>query len=75
MDGKRQGPGMLTDLLGNVYEGDFVDDEKEGIGIYKLANGNKYEGEFKAGKSHGHGLFFFLLEKKQITKTEMCNNR
>ena len=38
---------------GDIYEGEWLDDELEGYGVRVNANGDKYEGHFKEGKSHG----------------------
>ena len=42
---------------GDVYEGDYLNDQKTGKGIYKWANGNVYEGDFLNGQLTGKGIF------------------
>ena len=32
--------------VGNMYEGDFVMDERDGFGVYRWADGSMYEGQF-----------------------------
>lgn len=52
---KKHGKGILTFKNGDVYKGDFEEDEMEGYGEYKSVNGEKYIGEFKKGKRNGRG--------------------
>ncbi len=42
---------------GDVYEGEWVNDEKDGKGVYKYANQDYYEGYFNKGKRNGKGFF------------------
>ena len=49
--------GVLCDIKGNIYEGDFEKGKFEGYGHYKMSNGDTYIGEFKEGKFHGKGQY------------------
>ena len=46
---KRHGVGKLILASGNVYEGQFIDDEMTGVGVYTWKDGSKYTGEFVKG--------------------------
>lgn len=56
---KKHGKGILTMINGDLYKGDFENDEMEGYGEYKHENGDNYVGEFKKSKRNGRGLFKF----------------
>ena len=53
--------GILTWPNGDIYEGEYKDDNRNGFGIYKYSNGNRYEGEFKNDKQHGKGKITFKI--------------
>ena len=40
---------------GDVYEGDWKNDQRTGKGILKYHDGDVYEGEFNKGKKEGKG--------------------
>ena len=42
---------------GDVYQGDYLNDERHGKGYYQYANGDAYEGGFIKGKLHGTGQY------------------
>ena len=47
----RNGKGKMTyAATGDVYEGDFLNDEITGLGVYTYANGDVYEGSLMNGK-------------------------
>lgn len=56
---KACGKGRRTYDNGNVYEGDFENDNMHGHGTYTFANGRVYVGEWVAGKPEGHGTMSF----------------
>ena len=41
------GKGRLIHHDGDIYEGDWVDDQAEGVGKYAKLEGHVYEGEWK----------------------------
>ena len=48
---------IYTWANGDIYEGDFQDDQRHGKGIFTCANGDKYEGAWLYDKRHGQGIF------------------
>jgi uncharacterized caspase-like protein len=57
--GKRQGQGIQTLGNGDVFEGEFVDDNPNGKGILRLASGDTYEGQMVRGQIEGVGVYKF----------------
>jgi hypothetical protein len=45
--------------VGDVYEGEYVNEKKHGKGKYTSANGDVYEGDFVEGKKCGQGMFTY----------------
>jgi hypothetical protein len=52
--------------LGDLYEGNWVNDKMEGKGIYYYSNGERYEGELKSDKVNGTGTYFYADGSKYI---------
>ena len=50
------GPG---DFYGDVYVGEWKDDQLHGQGTYTHTSGDQYVGEFKDGERHGQGTFTY----------------
>jgi hypothetical protein len=50
---------LLLCSSGDVYEGQYQDEEKHGTGKYTSANGDAYEGTFVHGKKSGKGVFTY----------------
>ena len=42
---------------GDIYEGEWIDDEIKGEGIYNFKNGDRFEGLFLNGKEHINGKY------------------
>lgn len=42
---------------GNVYVGDYVNDQRTGRGTFTFADGDVYEGEYVNGQRTGHGTY------------------
>ena len=42
---------------GDIYDGEYKDDQQNGNGLYTWQNGDKYQGNFLNEEKHGHGLF------------------
>jgi hypothetical protein len=60
--------GKDTKWAGDVYEGDFKNNDKEGKGVYTWSKegpdaGEVYDGEWKNGKQHGIAIYTFPSEK------------
>ena len=49
--------GRGVDANGDVYEGDWVSNQRSGYGCLAYANGDRYVGEFRAHRPHGVGSF------------------
>ena len=43
-------------INGDIYEGDFINNQIEGIGKFKYANGDSYRGEVKNSMRSGKGI-------------------
>ncbi len=50
MDDKKNGSGVLRYDNGDVYEGQWKNNQRNGKGIYHYKNGDVFEGEFKDDK-------------------------
>jgi hypothetical protein len=47
------GYGICCDKNGNVYEGDWVENERNGVAHYRTNDGDLYIGEFKNDQLNG----------------------
>ena len=58
---KRHGKGTCRQLEpgGEVYSGEWKDDQWDGIGCLKFAGGGQYDGDFRRDKLHGKGKYQF----------------
>ena len=65
LNGKRDGIGKLTYNDGDIYDGEWKNDQKEGKGIYKWGKGkwegDIYDGEWKNGQQEGKGIYKFII--------------
>ena len=52
--------GVLIDVSGKIYEGEFVENVREGFGVQIYPNGNLYIGQFSNNKKHGKGQFYWF---------------
>jgi hypothetical protein len=50
--GKRNGFGKMIYCDGDIYEGEWIDNEIKGKGIYSYKNGEKLDGVFLNGKEN-----------------------
>jgi hypothetical protein len=50
---------LILYIVGDVYEGEYVNEKKHGKGKYTSANGDVYEGDFVEGKKCGQGVFTY----------------
>ena len=48
--------GKLVKANGDIYEGEFKNNDFDGRGIEALKNGQKYEGEWKENIKNGKGI-------------------
>ncbi len=53
------GRGKLVYAYGNVYEGEWKENEKHDKGKFTFTSGNVYEGQWHEGLRHGHGQVEF----------------
>jgi len=49
------GRGRLIYPNGDIYEGDWAENNAEGMGVYSTNEGTEYVGELSAGKFNGFG--------------------
>lgn len=60
-DNKREGYGIWTcAATGDIYEGNWENDERNGKGIMNFGNGGKYEGDWKHNAMNGFSFFFIF---------------
>ena len=59
-NGKKHGKGIWRYPNGDVYEGDWYEEQKQGYGKYTYSDGDVYEGGWYNGKRHGKGKFTYL---------------
>ena len=51
--GKKNGHGVLKSPNGDIYEGNFVEDQFDGLGVLKYASGDEYGGAWVQAKCMG----------------------
>lgn len=60
VNGKLNGKAKMRYPNGDVYEGEWIENEKCGFGSYTMCNGQqKYEGEFQKDIPHGKGRMMY----------------
>ena len=52
---KKHGYGVFTWESGNMYKGNYVEDERDGYGEMYWTDGTVYKGQWKKGCQHGPG--------------------
>jgi len=57
--GPRTGHGNALDMSGQLYVGQWTDDEQSGHGEQVWPDGTRYEGRFERGLKHGHGRIWW----------------
>ena len=67
------GKGSLTWLNGQMYVGDFVNNEYHGNGTLVYATGKSYMGGFINSKFHGKGTYLYtkIINAKETNKVEI----
>lgn len=58
--------------IGNIYQGEWKNNQKHGYGIQVWAVGNKYEGDWANGLCEGHGIFW-VKHKEELRKVYAGN--
>ncbi len=58
-NGLRNGVGKAVYANGNVYSGQWKDDENTGYGMFKFKTGCTYYGEWNNGKPNGEGVVIY----------------
>ncbi|CAL6032085.1 TIR_domain-containing protein [Hexamita inflata] len=51
------GQGKLTYINGNIYEGEFLNNQSCGYGIYNFVDGGVYKGQFSNDMFNGQGKY------------------
>jgi hypothetical protein len=64
--GMRHGKGRLTFANGDVYQGDFADDQMHGQGRYMYSNRSIYDGSFVEGQQHGSGTYEWAVGTRYV---------
>ena len=72
VDGKCHGQGRGISSKGELYQGNFVEDNMEGFGFFYWPDGRIYEGEWILGKRHGKGRYFWT--NGQVYEGEFKND-
>ena len=49
-----------TDPNGNIYEGEWKDDNRHGQGTFYYVTGASYSGEWNNGLIHGYGIYNYV---------------
>ena len=44
---------------GDVYVGEYRNNQRNGQGTFKWSHGDRYVGEWRNGKRDGHGVFYY----------------
>ena len=57
---------------GDVYEGEFLNDQRHGKGIFKDNNGDVYEGDFLNDKIQGKGVYTY--KEGDVYEGDFINN-
>ena len=60
------GKGQLTYAHGDVYRGEWFNDEATGVGKLVMHSGDHYKGQFKQGCMNGSGEYTFHAGGKYI---------
>lgn len=55
----KHGKGVFTWASGNIYKGEYFEDERHGNGQMLWTDGSIYEGEWVKGIQHGMGRIVF----------------
>ena len=58
-EGSKHGYGLYTSKNGNMYLGEWYDDNREGLGMVKIGNGDIFEGQFANNLKCGTGVYHY----------------
>jgi hypothetical protein len=58
-EGNKHGYGLYTSKNGNIYLGEWYNDNREGLGIVKIGNGDIFEGQFANNLKCGIGVYHY----------------
>jgi hypothetical protein len=59
MHGRRHGQGVYKSAFGDVYEGEFKDDQYHGHGMLVFQSKATYNGQWFNGMRHGQGIYIY----------------
>ena len=69
-DGLKTGFGKMVYPNGDIYEGEWVENDMQGEGTYTYKKtGDIFVGSWFAGKKHGKGSYYFGADSSQMTGT------
>ena len=66
IEGKRDGPGLMSYTDGCQYEGNYKSGLKHGLGTIRWPDGTTFFGNFRDGKAHGAGELTFANGTRYI---------
>ena len=70
MNGVKSGVGKLLFPNGDIYEGEFRDNQMHGVGSYTYKTSQDiYSGEWVNNKKHGQGRYEFFADKSMLAGT------
>ena len=58
------GKGCYSDPYGDIFEGEWKENNPSAYGIYKYSNGDEYKGYVQHGTRKGHGVYTELHGNK-----------
>lgn len=66
---KKNGRGVMQFANGNLYDGEWKDDDRHGKGVhywkdFSKYHGDRYDGEWVEGKFNGKGVYYFASGNK-----------
>ncbi len=58
-------------MNGNIFDGEWVEDQRQGWGVYIWSNGDKYEGMWNANQPSGVGRMIYADDQIKTSLREL----
>ena len=58
-------------MNGNIFDGEWVEDQRQGWGVYIWSNGDKYEGMWNANQQSGVGMMIYADDQIKTSLREL----